>query len=90
MVKRNGNLARRKYITDLSEEIIHNNSKPFWQYVHSKREGTNDLVLLKLGEIEITEDIDIYEYIESMNIYFSSVFTEENVRVFNNRTCCAR
>jgi hypothetical protein len=40
LVKRNCNSARRKYITDLSEEITHNNSKPFWQYVNSKRKGT--------------------------------------------------
>ena len=79
LVKRNCNSARRKYITDLSEEITQNNSKPFWQYVNSKRKGTNDLVLLKLGENEITDDMDIAE---SMNTYFSSVFTEENLQDF--------
>ena len=75
MVKKNCNSVRRKYITDLSEEITHNNSKPFWRYVNSKQKGTNDLVLLKLGENEITENIDIAE---SMNTYLSSVFTEES------------
>jgi hypothetical protein len=49
------------------------------QYVNSKRKGTNDLVLLKLGENEITDDMDIAE---SMNTYFSSAFTEENLQDF--------
>ena len=80
------NLARRKYIADLSDEIIHNNSKPFWRYVHSKRIGTNDLVLFKLEEIEIIEDIDIavYEYILLFCFYGGKLS-----RFSNNRTCCA-
>ena len=74
LVKRESNLEWQKYITNLSDKITHNNnSKPFWRYVNSKRQCTNDLVLLKLGENKITEDTDMAE---SMNGYFSSVFTD--------------
>ena len=33
-----------------------NNAKPFWNYIKSKRKGTNDLVLLKEDGKEITDD----------------------------------
>ena len=74
MVKRRCNLARQSYVDDLIEELKVNNAKPFWKYVNSKRKGTNNLVLLKVADREITNDMEIAE---SMNTYFSSVFTDE-------------
>ena len=74
MVKSRCNSARWEYITDLTAKLKLNDAKPFWKYVNSKRKGTNNLVLLKVGNEEITNDLDIAE---SMNAYFSSVFTEE-------------
>ncbi|CAB4020675.1 Hypothetical predicted protein, partial [Paramuricea clavata] len=74
MVKRKCNLARQSYVDDLIEELKVNNAKPFWKYVNSKRKGTNNLVLLKVADREITNDMEIAE---SMNTYFSSVFTDE-------------
>ena len=40
---------------------------PFWKYINARRKGTNDLVLLKTQDSEITEDFEIEEY---MNNYF--------------------
>ena len=51
-----------------------NNAKPFWNYIKSKRKRRNDLVLLKKDGKEITEDESIAQ---EMNLYFLSVFTQE-------------
>ena len=60
-----------------------NNAKPFWNYIKSKRKRTNDLVLLKKDGKEITEDESIAQ---EMNLYFLSVFTQEqsNLPEFGN------
>ena len=60
-----------------------NNAKPFWNYIKSKRKGTNDLVLLKEDGKEITDDESIAQ---EMKLYFSSVFTQEqsNLPEFGN------
>ena len=62
---------------------LENNPKPFWNYIKSLRKGTNDLVLLREGEKEITDE---YSIAQEMNCYFSSVFTQEhsNLPKFDN------
>ena len=69
------NSARWQHLKNLADKLkSDNNSKPFWNYIKSKRKGTNDLVLLKDGESETTGDQNIAQ---QMNAYFSSVFTKE-------------
>ena len=58
MVKRRSNSARWEYITDLSPKLKLNDGKPSWKYINSKR---NNLVLLKVGNEEITNDLGIAE-----------------------------
>ena len=62
---------------------LENNPKPFWNYTKSLRKGINDLVLLREGEKEITEE---YSIAQEMNSYFASVFTQEqsNLPEFDN------
>ena len=79
MVKRKCNIARWEYINSLAETISSNDAKPFWRYVNSKRKGTNNLILLKTQDGEITNDSEIAE---SMNNYCSSVFTKETFEKF--------
>jgi hypothetical protein len=79
MVKRDYNSAWWSYVNKLSEELAGNNPKAFWKYVNSKRKGTNDLILLKVGDKEVTDDMKIAE---RMNTYFSTVFTKETFDIF--------
>jgi hypothetical protein len=75
-LKRKCNEARWRYITDLAQDLTYNNNpKPFWNFVKSKCKGTNKLISLKVGESVLTDDQGIAN---SMNSYFSSVFTVEN------------
>ena len=75
-LKRRCNEARWRYITDLAKDLIDtNNPKPSWKFVKSKCEGTNKLISSKVGESVLTDDQNIAD---SMNSYFSSVFTVEN------------
>lgn len=75
-LKRKCNEARWRYITDLAQDLTDNNNpKPFWNFVKSKCKGTNKLISLKVGESVLTDDQGIAD---SMNSYFSSVFTVEN------------
>ena len=54
------------------------NKKLFWNYVASKRKGTNDLISLKAdGNKVITSDLGIAQ---EMNNYFSSMFTDEDLQ----------
>ncbi len=74
-LKRKCNLPRWEYLENLASKLkAENNPKPFWNYVKSFRKGTNNLVLLKEGNTEVTRDQDIAE---CMNKYFSKVFTIE-------------
>ena len=56
-------------------------SKLFWNYVHSRRNGTNNLVTLKVDTDTLTDHKDIAD---SFNRYFASVFTSENLTHFPN------
>ena len=58
-----------------SDIAVSGNSKPFWNYIKSKRNGTNTLVSLKVGDNELIDDESIAS---SFNSYFSSVFTSED------------
>ena len=50
--------------------------KLFWNYVQSRRKGSNDLIVIKLDNGNVlTNKGDIAE---CMNEYFASVFTAEN------------
>ena len=70
-LKKKCNSAKWQHLKDLAEKLkTDNNAKPFWNYVNSKRKGTNDLVLLKEDGKEITDDESIAK---EMNLYFSSV-----------------
>ena len=51
-------------------------SKPFWNYVKRKRNVTNDLVSLNVGDEVLTDDSSIAS---SLNSDFSSVFTTEDL-----------
>ena len=75
-LKKECNSARWRYINNLTEELKSNTSqKPFWSYVKSKRKGSSDLVSLKVNDEFLNDDISIAN---SMNHYFSSVFTVED------------
>ena len=64
-----------QHLKELADKLkFDNNSKPFWNYIKSMRKGTNDLVLLKDGRNDITDEQSIAQ---EMNLYFSSVFTHE-------------
>ena len=84
-LKKPCNSARRQHIQNIAQDLqIHGNPKSFWSYVNSIRKGTNDLVALKENNITLMDDLSIAE---SMNSYFSAVFTSEsftNFPVFNN------
>ena len=72
-IKRLCNSARWTYIKKLATDLQENdNPKPFWNFVKTKRRGTNDLVALKVDNSVLTDDLSIAR---SMNSYFSSVFT---------------
>ena len=74
------NLARWTYIKKLAFDLQENdNPKPFWNFVKSKRRGTNDLVSLKVDDPVLTDDLSIAR---SMKSYFSSVFTNEDYENF--------
>ena len=74
-LKKACNSARRQYVYNITQDLKTNgNPKSFWSYVKAARKGTNDLVALKVGSSTLTDDLDIAE---SMNSYFSSVFTSE-------------
>ena len=75
-VKRLCNTARWTYIQKLALDLQESeNTKPFWNFVKSKRRGTNDLVSLNVNESVLTDDLSIAQ---SMNSYFSAVFTVED------------
>ena len=75
-LKKECNSARWRYINNLTEDLKSNTSpKPFWNYVKSKRKGSSDLVSLKVNDELLNDDISIAN---SMNYYFSSVFTIED------------
>ena len=48
---------------------------PSWNFIKSKRRGTNNLVSLKIDNAVVTDDLCIAQ---CMNAYFSSVFTVED------------
>ena len=76
-LKKACNSATQEYITDLAKELNENlNPKPFWDYVKSKRKGTNILTSQQVDGTTFTDDLSIAE---SMNQFFSSVFRSENL-----------
>ncbi len=48
-------------MNNLAPKITSKQSKQFWKYINARCKGTNDLVLLKTQDGEITEDIEIAE-----------------------------
>ena len=75
-VKKACNAAKRNYINDLAVELAtNNNPKPFWSFVKSTRKGSNNLVSLNVDGVTLSNDLSI---VESMNDFFSSVFTSED------------
>ena len=75
-VKKKCNSAKWQHLKELADNMkLENNPKPFWNYIKSLRKGTNDLVLLREGEKEITDE---YSIAQEMNCYFLSVFTQEH------------
>ena len=72
--------AKWDYITNLAKDLSENlNPKPFWNYVKSKHKGANVLTSLEVNGKNITDD---FGTAESMNQFFSSVFTSENMDNF--------
>ena len=83
-LKKKCNSAKWQHLKELADKMkSENNPKPFWNYIKSLRKGTNDLVLLREGNKEITDE---YGIAGEMNYYFSSVFTKEqnNLPEFDN------
>ena len=81
-VKKACNLARRSYIKNLAEELKENNNpKPFWSFVKSARKGINNLVSLLVDGVTVTDDLSIAQ---SLNQFYSSVFTSEDCDNFPN------
>ena len=71
-----------EYLEHLSVKTAsEGDSKLFWNYVHSLRNGTNNLVTLKVDTDTLTDHKDIAD---SFNRYFASVFTSENLTHFPN------
>ena len=71
-----------EYLEHLSVKTAsEGDSKLFWNYVHSLRNGTNNLVTLKVDTDTLTNHKDIAD---SFNRYFASVFTSENLTHFSN------
>ena len=84
-VKKLFNTARWSYIKKLALDLQENdNPKPFWNFVKSKRRGTNNLISVKVDGSVLTEDSSIAE---SMNSYFSLVFTTEDYVNFPTQDC---
>ena len=52
-----------------------NSSKPFWNFVQSKRKDKCNLVSLKVNDSYLNDDLSIAN---CMNSYFASVFTVED------------
>ena len=76
------NQAQWKYLEQLSVKTANEgDSKLFWNYVRSRRNGTNNLVTLKVDTDALTDHKDIAD---SFNRYFASVFTSENLTHFPN------
>ena len=62
---------------------MHDNSehKLFWNYVQSRRKGSNDLIFIKMDNGNVlTNEGDIAE---CMNEYFASVFTADSFPSFD-------
>ena len=58
-----------------------NSSKPFWNFVQSKRKVKCDLVSLKVNDSYLNDDLSIAN---CMNSYFSSFFTVEDHENFTD------
>lgn len=80
-VKKLCNTARWSYIKKLALDLQENdNPKLFWNFVKSKRRGTYNLISLNVDGSVLTNDSSITQ---SMNSYFSSVFTNEDLCKFS-------
>ena len=80
--KKECNKARWKYLDKLANDM-HDNSehKFFWNYVQSRRKGSNDLIVIKMDNGNVlTNEGDIAERV---NEYFPSVFIAENFPSFD-------
>ena len=78
MLKKKCNEARWEYLKDLASNVHDKEEhKLFWNYVNSKRKGSNDLTVIKLDNGSIlTDECNISE---RLNKFFASVFTRENL-----------
>ena len=78
MLKKECNKARWEYLDKLANDM-HDNSEHtffFWNYVQSRRKGSNDLLVIKMDNGNVlTNEVDIAE---RMNEYFASAYTAEN------------
>ena len=84
-IKRLCNTARWLYIRKLAVDLQENeNPKPFWNFVKSKRRGTNNLISLNVDGSVLTDDSSIAQ---SMNSYFLSVFTTKDYVNFPIQDC---
>ena len=79
LVKKKCNEARWRCLDKLANDFSNmDNKKLFWNYIASKRKGTNDLISLKTdGSKVITSDLGIAQ---EKNYYFSSMFTDEDLQ----------
>ena len=67
---------QRHFHVHLAVELAtNNNPMPFWSFVKSMRKGSNNLVSLNVDGVTLSNDLSI---VESMNDFFSSVFTSED------------
>ena len=78
------NTARWVYIEKLASDLKENeNPKPFWNFLKSKKRGTNNIVSLKIDNV-VTDDLCIAR---CLSFYFSSVFTVEDYGNFPTPDC---
>ena len=77
LLKKECNKAHWEYLDKLADAMHDNGEhKLFWNYVQSRRIGSNDLIVIKVDKSNVlTNEGDIAECI---NKYFASVFTAEN------------
>lgn len=71
-LKKNCNSARREQINKISEDLKSSGNPNRFGVLFRPRKGSNELTALKVDDVNLTDDLEIAE---SMNSYFSTVST---------------
>ena len=85
-IKRLCNTARWLYIRKLAVDLQENkNPKPFWNFVKSKRRGTNNLISLNVDGSVLTDDSSYcskYELIFLVGVYYRRLCKFSHTRLY--------